>query len=115
MAGTYQKRTQQHTFPAPSGKMVKFYLERTQFMDPRKCYRLPVGVNGHYRTFEFGKSHEAEEEWVKQIEQAKSAYIQSNALDRFAEGWRGRPQAQAERGPEQSYEYVPDYGVRREN
>lgn len=108
----YNKRSKEH--PAPSGKLVKFYLERTQYMDPRKRYVLPVGVNGHYMHFEFGKSHEAPEEFVKVIEQAKSAYIQSNALDRFEEGWKGRPQAQAYSGPDQAYEYVPDYGVRRE-
>lgn len=114
MAGAYNKRNKVH--PAPSGKMVKFYLERTQYMDPRKVYALPVGVNGHYMRFEFGKSHEAPEEFVQVIEQAKSAYIQSNALDRFQDGWRGRPQAEAySQGPDQTYEYVPDYGVRREN
>jgi hypothetical protein len=113
MAG-YSKRSVAH--PAPSGKMVKFYLERTQFMDPQKRYILPVGVNGYVKQFEFGKSHEAEEEYVQHIEQARSAYIQSNALDRFADGWRGRPQAQAyAANPEQSYQHVPDYGVRREN
>lgn len=114
MAG-YSKRTEQHTFPAPSGKMVKFYLERTQYMDPRKHYELPVGVNGHIKYFAFGKTHEAEEEYVKQIEQARSAYVQSNALDRSQEGWRGRPQAAARQAPDQTFEYVPDYGVRREN
>ena len=114
MAGSnYSKRSKEH--PAPSGKLVKFYLERTQYMDPRKTYRLPVGVNGHYRYFEFGKSHEAEDEYVQQIEQAKSAFIESNALDRFEGGWKGRPQREAHMGPEQRYEAVHDYGVRREN
>ncbi len=112
MAG-YSKRSKEH--PAPSGKMVKFYLERTQYMDPQKTYALDVGINGHMQRFEFGKSHEAHEEYVKNIEQARSAYIQSNALDRFQEGWRGRPQQEARRGPDQTYNYVPDYGVRREN
>ena len=113
MAG-YSKRSVQH--PAPSGPVKKFYLERTQFMDPMKSYILSVGVNGYVKQFEFGKQHEAEDEYIQQIEQAKSAYIRSNALDRHAEGWRGRPQAQAySSGPDQSYEYVPDYGVRREN
>lgn len=108
MAGAYQKRNKEH--PEPSGKMVKFYLERTQFMDRNKHYELPVNINGYAKSFAFGKRHEVPAEWVKVIQNARSAYVAKSALREFER--TGHARAQDEWGNTgMQYEYVPDYGV----
>lgn len=111
MAGSYQKRNK--TYPEPGGKMVKFYLQHTQYMDPSKTYVLPVNVNGYKRVLEFGKSHELPEEWVQVVEQARSAYIAKSSLREFERTGNARPQEEfADSG--MRYEYAPDYRVIRE-